>query len=123
MDPFWEKAIGPFYDTSGLRTWLGLSRQRIAQLVQNGEILGFKSDGGTWLYPSFQFGPLGELLPRLHEVVSILIPMSEMTIMLWLNGGLADWNGWTAAELLHLGGRYPELVMAQAYKDAVSRTY
>ena len=116
-----DEAIGPFYDTSGLRTWLGLSRQRLAQLVKERKLLGLQSEDAKWLYPSFQFGPAGELLPRLNDVMSILSPMTEMTIALWLNGGLDEWEGRTAAEMLHLGGQHLKQVMAKAHEDAARR--
>lgn len=100
----WDAAAGPFYDTAGLVRWLDVSRQRIHQLAKHGDILSvLTGDGKSTLYPAWQFGPQGELLPGLKQVVDVLKPAlaSSWTIASWLNADTEDSD--SPASLLRAG--------------------
>jgi hypothetical protein len=92
--PF-DSTVGPFYDTPGLTTWLGVSRQRLHQRVQSHSLLACPVEGGPSVYPIWQFQSNGELVPGLAEVLAI---MSEGTkdswqIALWLSVPNSRLNG------------------------------
>ena len=113
----WDEAIGPFYETAALATWLGLTRQRIHQLASSNDILALKTgDGKTTLYPAWQFGRQGEMLPGLREVLTILQPAldSPWTVAGWLNAHSESEP--SAAELLKAGET--EHVLDEARDDA-----
>lgn len=69
--PF-DELVGPFYDTSGLRKWLGLSRQRLNQRVKNHQMLACPLEGGGNVYPTWQFATNGTVLPGVRELLPIL---------------------------------------------------
>ena len=69
--PF-DEIVGPFYDTSSLRKWLGLSRQRLNQRVKSHQLLACPLEGGVNVYPTWQFGTNGEVVPGVGEVLPIL---------------------------------------------------
>jgi hypothetical protein len=69
--PF-DELVGPFYDTSSLRKWLGLSRQRLNQRVQNHQLLACPLDDGGNVYPTWQFGSNGTVIPGVQDVLSTL---------------------------------------------------
>jgi hypothetical protein len=69
--PF-DELVGPFYDTSSLRKWLGLSRQRLNQRVQGNQLLACPLEDGGNVYPTWQFGSNGTVIPGVQDVLSIL---------------------------------------------------
>ncbi|MGO1543698.1 MAG: hypothetical protein ACTHXA_05070 [Gulosibacter sp.] len=98
----WDELVGPFYTTPSLTSVMDVSRQWLATLRKRGRLLATATADGTLLYPSFQFGPSGQLLPHLDEVQRILRDAisDPWTIALWLNTELEEHGGKTAAELL-----------------------
>jgi hypothetical protein len=69
--PF-DELVGPFYDTSSLRKWLGLSRQRLNQRVQSHQLLACPLEDGGNVYPTWQFGSNGTVIPGVQDVLSTL---------------------------------------------------
>ena len=68
--------------------------------------------------PAFQFGPLGQLLPDLADVLPLLDAFSDDSWDkgLWLLAPSADFSGRTAADLLREG--LIERVLVAAHRDA-----
>lgn len=78
-------AVGPFYDCAGLQDWLDLAEDDVLGLVQGGQLLTVRTLEADLLFPTFQFGPDGEFLPRLDEVLKVLRDnLDEWSIALWL---------------------------------------
>jgi hypothetical protein len=67
----YDDLIGPFYNTTGLRALLGISRQAIDQRVRRGTLLRVMTRDREALYPVFQFDgdemrqPVQQLLGQL----------------------------------------------------------
>lgn len=78
-------AVGPFYDCVGLKDWLDLTEVDVLGMVRDGQLLAVRNLEGDVLFPSMQFGPDGELLPRLEEVLKILRgTLDDWSIALWI---------------------------------------
>jgi hypothetical protein len=65
------------------------------------------------VYPAFQFGARGELLPHLPDVVDLLEPVMKNPLSLarWLNTPAERFDGKSAASALR-AGRIDEVVAA-----------
>lgn len=50
-----DQQVGPFYDTSGLLSWIGGSRQALFGRVQRGRVIACQLESGSWVYPTWQF--------------------------------------------------------------------
>ena len=65
--------LGPFYPTSAVTKWLGITRQALDQRVRARRMLGCPTaDGGQRVYPVWQFTENGHLIPHLAEVLDTL---------------------------------------------------
>lgn len=69
--PF-DDIVGPFYDTAGLRKWLGLTRQGINHRAKSHQLLACSLEDGTFVYPTWQFDKNGAVIPGVHEALSML---------------------------------------------------
>jgi len=116
-----EELVGPFYDTAGLRAWLGVSRQAVLERVKTHTLLGMQTGDRTWVYPAWQFRKTGngETIPHLAEVLRILAKAIDdpWTWALWLQAPDEDLDGMTSAQWLE-SGRDPAPVLAEARADA-----
>lgn len=112
---YYDEKIGPFYDTTGLRIWKGITRQSIDGQAERGDLLCVRTRDGHRLYPAFQFdGPEGAPLPQLRRVLAALDPrgIDAWGDALWLNSAVPEFDGATPAQALRQG-RIAEVV-AQA---------
>lgn len=112
--------VGPFYDVTGLMTWLGVSRQEIQARREAGTILGCPTAEGELIYPVWQFQDDGELLAGLPAVLEVLASGIEdsWTWALWLRTAVPDeLDGKPAAEWLRDEGDV-EPVLQLAANDA-----
>ena len=64
-----DQPLGPFYDTSGLTAWLGISRQALFDRVRRGTVLACRTPDGHLLYPSLQFGRNGAVRTGVIDAV------------------------------------------------------
>jgi hypothetical protein len=99
------EAVGPFYDTSGLVSWLGYSKQALDKRRRSRKLLGCRTADGKWLYPVWQFQQDGEPLPGLPEVLKVL------------SAGIDD--GWTWA--LWFVGEVPERLEGMSAREWLSK--
>ena len=83
-----SSVIGPFYTTNSLTAVRGVSREAIRQAAGKGDILRLWTSDSQPVYPAFQFGPHGELLPGLRLVLEVLARGHEDAWLWaqWLNG-------------------------------------
>jgi hypothetical protein len=92
--------VGPFFDTAGMRTLLGSTRQAIHDRTLRGTLLGVQTSEGQWIYPVFQFAG-AQPRPDLADVLKVLRGGPRWSAAVWLR---------TAAD--ELGGRSPEQWLA-----------
>ena len=64
-----DQPLGPFYDTTGLLAWLGISRQALFDRVRRGTVLACRTADGHLVYPSLQFGRNGAVRPGIQDAV------------------------------------------------------
>jgi hypothetical protein len=65
--------LGPFYPTSSVTKWLGITRQALDQRVRARKLLGCPTaDGGQRVYPVWQFTEDGHCIPHLAAVLDAL---------------------------------------------------
>lgn len=114
-----DEVSGPFYDTSGLTRWLGISRQALHQRVARHAILACLLDDGGVVYPTWQFLDSGATIPSLAEVLHTLAQGSDDTWMvaLWMRAPSDDLDGDPPSEWLRQG-RDPQRVIAMAHQVA-----
>ncbi|MCI4656918.1 hypothetical protein [Cryobacterium zhongshanensis] len=99
----WQEKIGPFYEAPAIAKWKGVSRQHVHKLRNQGVLLAVQTaDAKTLLFPAWQFGPGGEPLPHLRQVIEALLPAArdEWSQALWLNVKTPRFGGRSAADLL-----------------------
>jgi hypothetical protein len=83
----WTDQLGPFYDTNGVRSLLGdVTRQAVADRTRRGVLLALRTGAGQVVYPAFQFGPHGQVIAGLAQVLSLfyLDDTSSWTVASWL---------------------------------------
>lgn len=96
--PFSE--LGPFYDTSGVTGWLGISRQALHQKVRSYQVLACTTGDSQRVYPAWQFTTDGRPLVGLPHVLRVLLQATDpWTAAIWLTtptdrlgeGSAVDW--------------------------------
>lgn len=116
-----DQITGPFYDTSGLTRWLGVSRQALHQKVARHALLACPLDDGGVVYPTWQFLDNGATVPSLPDVLATLTEGSDdrWLIALWLRAPSDDLDGAGPADWLRQGGD-PRRVIEAAGRVASS---
>jgi hypothetical protein len=101
VHPF-DEPLGPFYDTTGLVAWLGISRQALFDRVRRGTVLACRTSDGHLLYPSLQFGRAGQVRPGVQEAVGAFTrrDVDGWTIGTWLTTPTAVFEGHSAVDYL-----------------------
>lgn len=113
-----DRKTGPFYDTSGLTAWLGLTRQALLQREQAHTLLVCVTGDGQKVYPAWQFTAEGVVLPGLRDVLPVLLSATDAwTAALWLRAPASDLDGQDAVTWLSEGGD-PTRVVDAARADA-----
>jgi hypothetical protein len=93
--------LGPFYTTASLSKWLGVKRQYVHILVRQNRVASLNTADGHRIYPSFQFGTKGALLPHMPELLKILEEnLEKPTRIIWLVTPQLELGGATPAEWL-----------------------
>ena len=104
--------VGPFYDTAGMRTLLGSTRQAIHDRTVRGTLLGVQTREGQRIYPTFQF--VGDQ-PRkdLTETLKALRGGPRWSVAVWLRTPDHELDGRSPEQWLAQGGD-PEKVLRLA---------
>jgi len=121
----YDEPLGPFYDTTGLVAWLGVSRQAVADRVRRGTLLACRSSDGHLLYPSLQFARDGAVRPGVFEAVGEFTRSGAdgWAIALWLTTPSEAFDGHSAVDYLVLhrsSAAAVERVVSVATADARS---
>lgn len=116
-----DEISGPFYDTSGLVRWLGISRQALHQKVARHAILACPLDDGGVVYPTWQFLDSGATIPSLTEVLTTLADGTDdaWMIALWMRAPSEHLDGDCPSEWLRKG-HDPQRVLTTARQMASS---
>ena len=103
----WDRKIGPLYEIEGIAHWLDLKVEEIEKLRVDGHLVSVYDEyGDDFLFPAWQFGLSGKLLPHLKEVVDILedkLVRSPDEVALWLATKRKSFGGSTAYHCLRNG--------------------
>lgn len=117
---FWVRKLGPFLDRDGVLNLAALSIEELQVCEEFDDVLALitgDGHGDEKLYPAFQFGPSGERLPGLREVVAVLkshLP-DAWEIAFWLTTVARSYSGKSAVDLLWDGRT--DAVVAAARSD------
>lgn len=108
--------VGPCYDTAGMRTLLGTTRQAIHDRTMRGTLLGVQTAEGQWVYPTFQFDGAR---PRedLAEVMRALRGGPRWSVAVWLRTPGAELDHLSPEQWLAKGGD-PARVLSLAQQVA-----
>lgn len=118
-----NRVVGPFYTTASLTALRKVTREAIRQASARGDILRLWTSDAKAVFPAFQFGPRGELLPGLRAVLDVLTEGHEDPWLWaqWLNAGSdgpAAARSATNAELLRAG--QTSVVLERARRTAAA---
>ncbi len=97
-----DTPLGPFYDTAGLVSWLGISRQALFDRVRRGTVLACRTADGHLVYPSLQFGRNGQVRAGIQEAVGAFVRrgVDGWSIGAWLTTPSAVFGGESAVDYL-----------------------
>ena len=97
-----DEPLAPFYDTAGLVSWLGISRQALFDRVRRGTVLACRTSDGHLVYPSLQFGRNGQVRPGVQDAVGVLTRAGAdgWTIGAWLTTPSQVFEGHSAVDYL-----------------------
>lgn len=116
-----KELTGPFYDTTGLRSWLGVTRQALDSRVRHQTLLVLTTGDGSRVYPAWQWRPDKSTIPHLAEVLQPLLrgARDPWTVALWMSTPV-DWgSGEKMAAWKWLDhGRNPQPVLDEARADS-----
>ncbi|MFI6432917.1 hypothetical protein [Rhodococcus oryzae] len=102
----YDQLVGPFYDTTSLTQWWGVSRQAIAKAADVGTVIACRLDGGGWVYPTWQFTDLGTVYPHLITLWATLRGAADpWTCAVWLRSPQSELGDRSAADWI--AGGYP----------------
>jgi hypothetical protein len=113
----YDLQLGPFYDTTGLTRWLGVSRQALADRVRRGSLLACRTQDGHLVYPAFQFDGSGSIRAGLAPVLKIFAGHDGWLVASWLITATEALEGSSAIDWLALG-RDQVVVASLARADA-----
>ena len=94
--------LGPFYDTTGLAGWWGVSRQALSDRVRRGTLLACRTADGHLLYPSFQFARDGSVRAGILDALSVFARhgVDGWTAAVWLTTPSPAFDGDSAVDHL-----------------------
>ena len=113
--------VGPFYDTAGVRGWLGITSVDLDERRAHHTILACSTADGRQIFPTWQFGADGKLLPGLRDVLETLAGGTddEWTWALWLTSRVpSQLDGKSAVQWL-AEGQDSSRVLDLARRDAL----
>jgi hypothetical protein len=113
----WERALGPLLSAGQVRELLGVSRQRVDELLRAKRLIGLRGRSGRRRYPLFQFDdgrPIEPLIAAFHTVNRGL---DEWSAAAWCTHSDPALHGLSPAQWAR-SGRDPERLGLIARQDA-----
>ncbi len=114
----WESELGPLLGTAEARELLGVSRQRVDELLRAKRLIALLDSGGHRRYPAFQFGdgrPLPSLVAAFWAIADAAI--SPWTAASWCTAADEALEGLSPAAWARSGRDAAHLARI-AYQDA-----
>jgi len=113
---FYDRLVGPFYDTSGLTQWRGVSSPVINEAAAAGNLIACQLDGGQWVYPIWQFTEARTVHPHLITLWQTLRESADpWTCAIWLRSPQEEFGDRSAADWITDGHSVDTaLVLARA---------
>lgn len=100
----WREHLGELVDVQGVMRVLGVStRQAVYDLVARNRLLGLRRDGGSMVFPVFQFDPAtGRAYRVIGEVLGAFVGsgVDAYTVATWLATGQDELGGAAPVSLL-----------------------
>lgn len=113
----YDRLVGPFYDTTGLTRWLGVSRQSVNKSIGAATTIACKLDDGQWVYPTWQFTSARTVHPHLITLWKTLRAAADpWTCAMWLRTAQSALGDRSAVDWV-TGGRPVEEPLALAHAD------
>lgn len=110
--------VGPFYDTTGLAQWRGVSRQAINKAARAQAVIACRLVGGKWVYPTWQFTDSRTTHPDLATLWATLRAAGDSwTCAIWLRNPQTDLGDRSPVDWI-FDGRSLEVVLDLARVDA-----
>lgn len=113
----WERALGPLLSAGQVRELLGVSRQRVDELLRAKRLIGVRERSGRRRYPLFQFDdgrPIGPLVEAFYTVTPGL---DEWSAASWCTHADPALDGLSPAQWAR-SGKDPERLALIARQDA-----
>jgi len=101
----WTDAVGPFYDSDGVRSILGnVSKQAVSDRVQRHRLLALRTESGRLVYPAFQFTNR-HVVDGLGDVLGVVAPddTEAWYVASWLSTPDPALDGQAPIEALRAG--------------------
>jgi hypothetical protein len=115
----WREHLGELVDVQGVMRLLGVStRQAVYDLVARSRLLGLRRDGGSMVFPVFQFDPATGAYRVIGDVLAAFAGsgVDGYTVDTWLATGQDELGGAAPVSLL------ADPAAADAIVAAASRT-
>ncbi|MDG3010695.1 hypothetical protein G4X40_11095 [Rhodococcus sp. D2-41] len=113
----YDQLVGPFYDTSGLTRWWGISRQSVNKSVAAGSVIACRLDDGQWVYPTWQFTAAATVHPHLITLWKALRGAADpWTCAVWLRSPQAELGDRSVADWV-ISGEPVEAALELARAD------
>lgn len=95
--------VGPFYDTAGVRTLMGVSRQALHERSRRGTLLSMATSDDKTIYPTFQFLDAA-VRPDLTGVLRAFRDQPRWSVGVWLRTTQSGLDGLSPEAWLRHGG-------------------
>lgn len=103
--------IGPFYDTEGVSTLLGIAEPAVVEARDSGELLGMQTSDDDWVYPTFQFTGR-QVNPALLPALHVLHGQPAWSVGVWFVAPDKNLDGLTPIEWAATGMRTDQMITA-----------
>lgn len=114
----WENELGPMLSSAQVRELLGVSRQRVDELLRSQRLIGLRDSAGQRRFPAFQFvdgRPLTAIVAAFWVVAAATV--DEWTAASWCSSSDPALDGLSPASWAR-EGRDPDRLATVARQDA-----
>jgi hypothetical protein len=113
----WERALGPLLSAGQVRELLGVSRQRVDELLRAKRLIGLRERSGRRRYPLFQFDDGRPIEPLVTAFYTVTPDLDEWSAASWCTHSDPALDGLSPAQWAK-SGRDPERLALIARQDA-----
>ena len=117
--------VGPFYGTATVAAVLGVSMSTVYARTRSSTVLSCRTGSGRIVFPVWQFGPDGRVLPGLVKVLRVLgdSGVSALTLASWLRSPEIELGGRTPLACLLAGGEDELVLLVTSHAAAGWESY